>query len=587
MKTVLVGLDAFDPAICERLYERGELPHLGKLTAQNKYARFGVSNPPQSEVSWASIATGLEPAQHGLVDFVHRNPATYNLHLSLLPTRTDWRGTQFQRPSNATTLFEMAAADGYPATALFWSGHFPAQLDSLVNSVPGLGTPDLLGRWGVGSFFSTEQEPNNGKIPVYPLQRQNGSYHGRLQGVQRKNGQAVTLPFEIQLDGQAVLLTIDKQRVAFQVGEWSPIVSVAFKVGMFVKVRALTRLIVTSGEPTMRVYALPLQLHPLKPLWPYATPHKLARAFWQDCGAWLTVGWAQDTAAFNEGRISADQFQSLCHDIFQQREKMFMHQLANFEEGVLGCIFDTLDRVQHIFWRDRPDIIEAWYRKLDGLVGRVMARISADTRLVIVSDHGFTDFDQKAHLNRWLQQAGYQSVNCPQSDDLQPINWQKTEAYAVGLNSLYLNLVEREGQGIVAPSERENLLARLTTDLENWRDVDGQRVVEKVYREEGEPDLVIGYARGFRGSAETALGGWQPTALEPNRDQWSGDHCVDPSIVPGVLFATEGLENFPNPTFRDIPALTIGKSPDGNVVERVSADDELLNDRLKSLGYLN
>lgn len=586
MKTVLVGLDAFDPAICERLYERGDLPNLGKLMAQNSYARFGVSNPPQSEVSWASIATGLEPAQHGLIDFVHRNPATYNLHLSLLPTRTDWRGTQFQRPSNATTLFEMAAADGYPATALFWSGQFPAQLDSLVNSVPGLGTPDLLGRWGVGSFHSTESEPS-GKIPVYQLQKRNGDYHGTLHGVQRKNGDATQCPFVVALAGEQVTLTVGNQRYQFKVGAWSPLVDVTFKVGLFVKVRALTRLIVTSGEPTVRVYALPLQLHPQKPLWPYATPRTFVNQLCSETGLWLTVGWAQDTAAFNEGRISADMFLTQCDDIFNQREKMFMQQLVNFEEGVLGCIFDSLDRIQHMFWRDRPDVIEGWYRKLDGLIGRVLARISADTRLVIVSDHGFTDFDQKVHLNRWLQQHHFQASHAAHSDDLQPIDWAQTQAYAVGLNSLYLNLHGREGQGSVAPHDQEAVLTNLIAELERWRDAAGRRVVENVYRTVGDPDLVIGYAAGFRGSAETALGGWQSSPLEPNREQWSGDHCVDPAVVPGVLLATDGLENFPNPTFRDIPALTIGKSPDGRAVKRVSADDELLNDRLKSLGYLN
>lgn len=586
MKTVLIGLDAFDPTICERLYARGELPHLGKLIAANKYAHLGVSNPPQSEVSWASIATGLEPAQHGLVDFVHRNPETYNLHLSLLPTRTDWRGTHFQRPSNAKTLFEMAAEDGYPATALFWSGHFPAQLDSLVNSVPGLGTPDLLGRWGVGSFFSTEQE-SSGKIPVYRLHKKGSRYYGALRGVQRKNGETTTAPFQIVLDGQTVTLTIAQQRVQFPIGDWSPIVNVMFKVGMFVKVRALTRMTVMQVGERVQVYALPLQLHPLKPLWPYANPRSLARDFWDECGAWLTVGWAQDTAALNEGRISADQFQSLCTDIFQQREKMFMRQLAQFEEGVLGCIFDTLDRVQHMFWRDRPDVIEAWYCKLDGLIGRIIERISADTRLVILSDHGFTDFLQKAHLNRWLQQNGYQDGGTSSSENLECVNWRQTEAYAIGLNSLYLNQQGREGQGIVTAATRDSLLTRLTTQLLEWRDEKGQRVVENVYRGEGRPDLVIGYARGFRGSAETALGGWAEDALEPNRDQWSGDHCVDPSLVPGIVLATDGLDNFPNPTYRDIPALTIGKNPDGRPIKPITVTDDPLTERLKSLGYLN
>src|SRR5690554_622011 len=104
MHTLILGLDAFDPHIFERLHEQGRLPTLGKYVGSGGYARFGVSNPPQSEVSWTSIATGLNPGGHGLFDFVHRDPATYRVHASLLPTKKGLAGTQFVRPYNARTL---------------------------------------------------------------------------------------------------------------------------------------------------------------------------------------------------------------------------------------------------------------------------------------------------------------------------------------------------------------------------------------------------------------------------------------------------------------------------------------------------
>jgi hypothetical protein len=63
------------------------LPNLGKYLESGGYSRFGIANPAQSEVSWTSIATGLDPGGHGLFDFVHRNPANYSLHVSLLPTK--------------------------------------------------------------------------------------------------------------------------------------------------------------------------------------------------------------------------------------------------------------------------------------------------------------------------------------------------------------------------------------------------------------------------------------------------------------------------------------------------------------------
>ena len=61
MHTLIIGLDAFDPGIVERMFEAGKLPHLSKFVHKNGYARFAVTNPPQSEISWTSIATGFKP----------------------------------------------------------------------------------------------------------------------------------------------------------------------------------------------------------------------------------------------------------------------------------------------------------------------------------------------------------------------------------------------------------------------------------------------------------------------------------------------------------------------------------------------
>src|SRR3990172_10726248 len=117
MRTILIGLDAFDPAFFEQLHSKGKTPNLSKFVDAGGYARLRVADPPQSEVSWTSIATGLNPGGHGLFDFVHRNPASYALNVSLLPTKQSAVGTQFVPPHNAHTLFDQAVQDGYPATS--------------------------------------------------------------------------------------------------------------------------------------------------------------------------------------------------------------------------------------------------------------------------------------------------------------------------------------------------------------------------------------------------------------------------------------------------------------------------------------
>ena len=179
-----------------------------------------------------------------------------------------------------------------------------------------------------------------------------------------------------------------------------------------VSLPSITQLILTRVGDEICLYALPLQIHPLRSAWHYGTPTNFVKDSWKNAGPFLTVGWPQDTTALEDGFIEDDHFIRLCESIVHTRERVLMHHLDSFEEGVLGCVFDTLDRMQHMFWRDRPDLIDEWYVKMDALVGRVEKKLEQKgikdiTKLVVLSDHGFTQFDQKAHLNRWLQERGY------------------------------------------------------------------------------------------------------------------------------------------------------------------------------------
>ncbi len=609
MRTLILGFDAFSPHFFERLDSEGKTPNLHKYVQAGGYARFSVSNPPQSEVSWSSIATGLNPGGHGLFDFVHRNPANYALHVSLLPTKQGVGGTQFIPPHHAHTIFDEAVKDGYPASALWWPATFPARPESPVHTIPGLGAPDIFGRLGVGVLFSTEADDRVNKTQFEKLDtKTKDHYVGQLQGPARQTlggtkESALDLSLEIREDNSA-RLTLGKQAVELAEGVWSPVIELSFKMGLGISVKAVTRAILTQAQPIPRLYFLPLQIHPLKALWRYATPGGFMKKAWKSGGPFLTLGWPQDTTGLEEGCISDRQFLDLCDSILEARTRVFMGQLDTFQEGLLACVFDTLDRVQHMFWRDRPDVIEGWYLKLDALLGQIEQRLTAkkasDTRLLIVSDHGFTNFDYKVNLNRWLIEQGYlKPQEAEESGDLKSADWSESKAYAVGLNSLYLNLAGREGQGIVPPDQKSALLEKLRGEMAQWKGPDGGQVVQKVWTQEEAfegplaeygPDLVVGYAPGYRASAQTGLGGWEKDTLEPNRDHWGADHCIDPSAVEGVLFSNQGLQNFPNPSYRDFPALAIGKSLDapGSAPPPTYSDEdeEILEERLKDLGYL-
>ena len=130
--------------------------------------------------------------------------------------------------------------------------------------------------------------------------------------------------------------------------------------------------------------------------------------------------------------------------------------------------------------------------------------------------------------------------------------WRKTRAYAAGLNGLYVNLIGREGKGIVtAGTEYDALIEDLRAKLLAFRDPEnGEPVITEVVRARDAfhgsqvahaPDLIVGYNRGYRSSDDSALGTVTAELITPNLGKWTGDHCMDHRLVPGMLVTNREL----------------------------------------------
>jgi predicted AlkP superfamily phosphohydrolase/phosphomutase len=264
----------------------------------------------------------------------------------------------------------------------------------------------------------------------------------------------------------------------------------------------------------------------------------------------------------------------------REREEMFFDAIDKVPRGLITCVFDGTDRLQHTFWRDiddrhpaRPEphvlqtrnVIEDLYRRMDDLVGKTMARCQDKTTLLmVISDHGFGPFRRGVDLNHWLEESGYLTLQDDRRDleHLAGVDWSKTRAFAIGLAGIYINIKGKYSQGIVdsggaADNLRQEISERLTAliDPENRtsavkRVYIASKFYKGPYRENG-PDLIVGYQRGYRVSWETAIGRTTKTVFHSNKKAWSGDHCVDPSLVPGILFCNRFVEN-ENPRLIDI-----------------------------------
>src|SRR5262249_57903371 len=88
-KILMVGLDAYDPAIAQRLAEAGQLPSLARLF--ERAARCRVRNPHGLFVGalWTSFATGLRPDRHGFHCWDEIDIASYERRLTTPPSGVD------------------------------------------------------------------------------------------------------------------------------------------------------------------------------------------------------------------------------------------------------------------------------------------------------------------------------------------------------------------------------------------------------------------------------------------------------------------------------------------------------------------
>jgi predicted AlkP superfamily phosphohydrolase/phosphomutase len=212
--------------------------------------------------------------------------------------------------------------------------------------------------------------------------------------------------------------------------------------------------------------------------------------------------------------------------------------------------------------------IENIYIQADQILDKAMKKLDQNTILMVMSDHGFSSFRYSFNMNTWLKENGFLSLvnEHKQGEDIFFMNtdWSGTKAYALGLNSLYINQKGREREGIVNTGVEKNALVRnIASKLENFKDsrtgnhpVLRAFITEDVYSgkyKSEAPDIILGFNRDYRISWATPLGRIPKSIIEDNKENWSGDHCVAPEIVPGILFVNRKIKAS-HPALEDLTA---------------------------------
>ncbi|MDB5351308.1 MAG: hypothetical protein JWN86_2555 [Planctomycetota bacterium] len=573
-KVIVIGLDGLEPKLVEAMLAAGELPNLAALNARGTMARVATTNPAQTPVAWSTFATGVNPGGHGIFDFLRRDPATYlpDLALNRYEQKNALTPPKAVNSRKGTTIWDLLSKAGVPSTVIRCPCTYPA--DSLRGRLlSGMGVPDIRGGLGTATFYTTAEGvlPGEAENVLTVSRDPDGSVSTHLIGPRNpKDRSDSRAQIRIVPDPSHDRVVIHSQGTPRELevrrGTWSEWLRVKFKLGMFQTVRGLVRFTLDRVEPDLALYASPINFDPESPPFPISAPAGYAQELAGEIGTYYTAGMIEDHAGLSNGRIDEAMFLSQCDLAWEDREAMLRRELDRFEEGFLFCLFDTPDRVQHMFWRfrepghpanrDRPSrpefarVIEETYRRADAAVGEVLRAADDETLVIALSDHGFNSFRRGVNINTWLYENGllFLSGGMKPGEDagdlLRHVDWSRTRAYALGLGGIYLNLAGREGRGIVPPSEAETLKSTIASALTSLDDSGRGRAVRSVHPREAiyrgphttdAPDLLVNFAEGYRASWATSMGGVPEGLVEDNTKAWGGDHIIDPALVPGVL----------------------------------------------------
>ena len=224
--------------------------------------------------------------------------------------------------------------------------------------------------------------------------------------------------------------------------------------------------------------------------------------------------------------------------MIEGRRKLVRHLMQQESWDFFCMVWVEMDRMQHCLWHifddqhpNFDDQLNRTYEKpileiytlLDTCVAE-MVEMSAGANIYFISDHGFGHCRYKVFLNTWLAKEGFlkfKEGGRAQRDRLRKvrgaldrlgvdtrkildvarkvggdraltiggdslsrfaaeIDWEHTEAFCHGTNSIRINLKGRDRQGSVTPERYAEVVQRLKDRLSEVTDPEGNRVIQRV-----------------------------------------------------------------------------------------------------------
>ncbi|MBW8017475.1 MAG: hypothetical protein FVQ82_14950 [Planctomycetes bacterium] len=202
-------------------------------------------------------------------------------------------------------------------------------------------------------------------------------------------------------------------------------------------------------------------------------------------------------------------------------------------------IFTGTDRLMHFLWCAYADenhkyheLFVDHFRKIDVVIGEIVADLNENDTLLILSDHGFEGLETEFYVNRLLIEKGLLQFNPGTDPNLSNIAY-GSKAFALDPARIFINQKGKYPEGSVAPEDRESVITELTAVFSEF-EINGKKAIKHIYRKEDVysgpyidegADLILIAESGI--NLKGAMGAKQMTGKGP----FTGKHTLDDAFL--------------------------------------------------------
>ena len=495
-KAVLIGLDGANPGKILSLVGLGRLPNIARLIERGTLCANALAPyPTLTGSNWQTIATGAWPGTHGVTDMSY--------HVTGEPLQA-WHSGFKSTACEAEYLWEAAARAGKRSILLKYTGSWPPRGVSGVQVDGGGGRPFWGGSMlelSHGLLFSTDPYPNGVGLALRPAHGWQGGTAGCLETELVVEPTTGNIPDFLQFDGEELAVG---ERKIFQLllrpngcvafcdqkdtrtaiadvcpGEWSDTIVTTFTVagaqqrGMF-RIKVLKA---AAADSALTVYVT--QIYPVDA---FCSPATIGSDLVERFGCYINHPGFSEAAMgwFDDAPQTFIELIEMQNDWLGRAAEYLM---ATQDWDLLMMQAHTIDFANHLYMPHHDtepservaneQLLDRCYASVDGLVGRLTARLGPEVLVILVSDHGATPSPEpEVFANDILAQAGL--LVYEESDDTaavrRKVDMQQTQAVQQRSPYIYVSLAGRDPGGIVSAEAYENVREQIIDSLYRYRE---------------------------------------------------------------------------------------------------------------------